>query len=196
MNHEEVDEKRKKQILHNLIKVLTKLGSFIDAYASTCEFLKCNFGFQTLNIISMSMWIAHAVIQACWCTNATSSHSRKTAIFDVILAPLYIILSSPRSVGSMVKMVFLDGDEEPIRKVFTKYRWSAYVHYLLHVCSILKSFDMLLSNNKWWPFEFYLILNEKFDVISHLHNYPIACKGGHKGYGSNLNTITLQKIVG
>jgi hypothetical protein len=43
-----------------LINVLTKLGSFIDAYASTCEFLKCKLGFQTLNIISVSMWIAHA----------------------------------------------------------------------------------------------------------------------------------------
>ena len=39
--------------------MLTKPRLIIDAYASTCEFaFQCNDGFQTLNIISMSMRIA------------------------------------------------------------------------------------------------------------------------------------------
>lgn len=33
---------RRKKIL---IKALTKPGSFIDAYALTCDFFKCNYGF-------------------------------------------------------------------------------------------------------------------------------------------------------
>ena len=48
--------------------VLTKLGSFIDAYASICGFLRCNCGFQTLDILCMSVWIAHALIHVCWCS--------------------------------------------------------------------------------------------------------------------------------
>lgn len=32
------------------------------------------------------------------------------------------------------------------------------------------------------------LFNTKCDVPSHLQNYPITCKGGYKGYGSNLNS--------
>ena len=43
------------------------------------------------------------------------------ALFDLILAPSYNILSSPHSVGSMAKLISLnDDDEEPLRKVCTK----------------------------------------------------------------------------
>ena len=41
-------------------------------------FLKCKYGYQTLNIISMSMWIAHTFIHACWCSSDTLSHWRET----------------------------------------------------------------------------------------------------------------------
>ena len=37
---------------------------------------KC--GFQTLNIISMSMWIAHVFIHTHWCSKVVSSHLRET----------------------------------------------------------------------------------------------------------------------
>ena len=52
---------------------MAKLGSFIDAYASAC-----NCGFQTLKLLSMSLWIVHAFIHACWCSSVTSSHLRET----------------------------------------------------------------------------------------------------------------------
>ena len=39
MCHGEVDKKVKTKSLRFLIEALTKLGSFIDAYASTCDFV-------------------------------------------------------------------------------------------------------------------------------------------------------------
>ena len=114
------------------------------------------------------------------------------ALFDLILAPSYNILSSPHSVGSMAKLISLnDDDEEPLRKVCTKLDGVHISLQFLSCCSILNSFNMLLSNNKCWPFDFCFYKYEKFDVPSHLHNYFITCKGGHKGCGSNLNNITL-----
>ena len=38
---------------------------------------------------------------------------------------------------------------------------------------------------------FILFLNEIYDVLSHLHNVPITCKGNDKDCESNLNTIIL-----
>ena len=48
-------------------------------------FFKGNYGFQTLNKIYRSMWIARAFIHVCRCSSATSSHSKE--------APPYLMSS-------------------------------------------------------------------------------------------------------
>ena len=58
------------------------------------------------------------------------------------------------------------------------------------VCSILKSFNMLLSSNEHCSFEFKK-KNENCDAPFNFYNYPITCKGAHKSCESNFNTITL-----
>ena len=45
---------------------------------------------------------------------------RGSIIIDVILVPLYNTSSLPHSGGSIVKVISLNNDEEPIHKVFYK----------------------------------------------------------------------------
>ena len=118
-------KKLKPKSLQFLIEALTKLGSFVDAYASTCD-LKKKIQLWILNTEYniYVVCIAHAFIHACWCSSATSSHLRDSTIYNVMLAPLCNTLSSPHNGGSMAKMVSLANNEEPIQKVFTKSGWS------------------------------------------------------------------------
>ena len=80
---------------------------------------KCNRGFQTLQIVSIFMWIAHAFIHACWYSNDNSSHLGQAPPY---LMPSYKILSLPHCGDSMVKMISLNDDEEFIHKIFMKFQ--------------------------------------------------------------------------
>ena len=77
-----------------------------------------------LHAILLDIIVAHTFIHAHQCSIINSSHLRDIAIFDVMLAPSYNILSAPHSDGSMAKMISLNDDEEPTQKVFTKSQWS------------------------------------------------------------------------
>ena len=172
-----------------VIQALIKLGSTIDAYASVCEFL-CNCEFQTLNIISMSMGIAPTYIHACWCSSATSSHSRMTLPYlmsswhrHTILLPHLIVVAQWRRWSPLMMM----------KDLFKKFSWNPDGVRKFTICSIYVRFwshstcySPIMNTNHF----IFIFFNEKCDVPSHLHNYSITCKGGHKGCGSNLNTIT------
>ena len=45
-------------------------------------------------------------------------------------------------------VVSLNDEEEPLKKILTKFWWSMQVCRLFHVCLILKSFNMLISSDE------------------------------------------------
>ena len=103
--------------------MLTKPRSIIDAYASTWD---C--GFQTLNVISIFMWIRHAFIHACWCSSNTSLHLREAPPSSmsswhhhtILYARLLVVAQWWRWSSSMMT-----------RNLFGKFSWSSnYVHKL------------------------------------------------------------------
>jgi hypothetical protein len=93
------------------------------------------------------MWIVLASFHACWCSSTMHviAFERDFVIFNVILAPSYNTTPSPHGDGSMAKMISLDEEEEVhIRKVLIK----ADGVRKFAICLILKSFNMLSSNNE------------------------------------------------
>ena len=146
--------------------------------------LLCNCGFQTLNIVYMSMWIAPTYIHACWCSSTTSSHSRVTLPYlmsswhhHTILLPHLIVVAQWRRWSPLMMM----------KDLFKKFSRNPNGVRMFTICVIFVQFwshstcySPIMNTNH---LNFYF-LNEKYDVPSHLHNNSIPCKG------SNLNTIT------
>ena len=62
----------------------------------------------------MFMWIAHALIHACWFSSVISSHLRETMSYLMSSCHHHTILYPHHSDGSMAKMISIDDDEEPI----------------------------------------------------------------------------------
>ena len=100
------------------IEGLTKLGIFIDAYASTSEFKKMELQISNIEY-TLYVYVDCTRIYSCLLVQQRYfiTVKRDFAIFDVILASSYNTTSSPHSGGSMTKMISLDDDEGPIQKV-------------------------------------------------------------------------------
>ena len=81
-----------------------------------------------------------------------------------------------------------------MRNLFSEFSWNYDGVDKFTACSMLVRFWNHSTCYYWIKIVDHLtfvLKNEKCDVPSHLHNYPITCKSYHKGFESNLNTITL-----
>ena len=81
----------------------------------------CECRLQILNMITMSMWIAHAFIRLVGVVALLHCILERLCHIRCHLGIIIHTLSSPHSVGSTTKMISLnDDDQEPIQEVFMK----------------------------------------------------------------------------
>ena len=150
-----------------------------------------NCELQTLNIISISFWIVHVFIHVCWCSSDTSSHLREAPPYlmsswyhHTILYPCLIVVAQWWRLSPSMTMRNLVGKFSQNSSRVCKFTiCSMYVQFWSNwTChfSIMNAIYLIY-------FYFYFVLEEKYDVPSQLHNYPITIKS----CGSNLNTIML-----
>ena len=184
----------------SLQEAFTKSISFTDVYASTCAFFETQLRISNTTC-KLYIYVDCSCINACRVVVLLQCIWERVCMFGVILARSYNILFVSHSGGSTVKMTSL----MMVRDLFGMFALNSNIVRIFAICSmcclVMESFNMLFSNIEWWPlevfyrlffFSYYCLFKWESDVPFHLHDYPITCKDGHEGCGSNLNTITLS----